>query len=83
MHAIKKVGDVIQYGGEVMIVAERSLRSKFEEEISRHCKIKINGSINQYASGPSSTILPTEIRTTSGGGFFMNQEKFINDLLNT
>ena len=83
LHDVKKVGYVLTYVDDFMMIAEKSLRSKFEEDISRHWKIKVTGSIDQDGSGRSLTFLSMEIGTTSSGGFFMNQEKFINDLSQT
>ena len=83
LHEMKKVGYILTYVDDFVIVAEKSLRRQFEEEISRHWKIKVTGSIDQDGSERVLTYLSTEIRTTSSGGFFLDQEKFTNDLLKT
>ena len=63
LHEMKKVGYVLTYVDDFMIVAEKSLRRQFEEEISRHWKIKVTGSIDQDGGERSLIFLSTQIRT--------------------
>ena len=80
-------GYSLTYVDEFLVIGPSDVRSAIEEEISRHWKIKVTGSFNQFdIQNPDASLkfLSTRIRSLpTSGGFIMDQEAFVDELLKT
>ena len=86
-HKRKTYGYLLTYVDDFLLVGPSHVRSAIEEEVSRIWKIRIEGEVNQFDNknpDASLTFLSTVIRShPKHGGFTMNQEAFIRDVLKT
>ena len=86
-HKRKTYGYLLTYVDDFLLAGPSHVRSAIEEEVSRIWKIRIEGEVNQFDNknpDASLTFLSTAIRShPTHGGFTMNQEAFIRDVLKT
>ena len=86
LHEVQTFGYVLTYVDDFLIVGTQPIRSRIEEEIARIWSCKLTGNVDQYNidnPAQSLTFLSTTIRSPPDGGFLLDQELFVKDLLST